>query len=112
MPAESQVNAHRLGHLIATLAAVLAISATAACATSAASTTVRPSATAASSCGAARARDAVLTAGALTVRPLYAEVLRYVDDVTARPTAVRGDVWDRDVLAASSQLRDLFGAVN
>src|SRR5260370_18864554 len=53
------------------------------------------------SCAAARASDPVLTSGNVTVRPLYAEVLQYVNDATTQPNADRFSLWSTDVHGTS-----------
>jgi hypothetical protein len=94
-----------LGLLAAGLAAILAALTVGACAIPTGRSTVR---TPQDSCAAAKASDPVLTSGNVTVRPLYAEVLQYVNDTTTQPNADRFALWRTDVHAASGLPSEFF----
>jgi hypothetical protein len=83
------------GLLVTGLAVVLAALTVGACAIPTGRSTVRYS------CATAKASDPVLTSGKVTVRPLYAEVLKYVNDTTTQPNADRFALWSTDVHGTS-----------
>src|SRR5262249_10561037 len=85
------------GLLVTGLTALLAVLTVGACAIPSGPTTVRSTPPPLDACAAAKASDPVLTAGNVTVRPLYAEVLQYVNDVTTQPNADRFVLWRTDV---------------
>src|SRR5260370_3345203 len=89
------------GPLATGLAVVLAALTVGACAIPTGRSTVRSTPPPQDSCAAARASDPVLTSGNVTVRPLYAEVLQYVNDATTQPGADRFSLWSTDVHGTS-----------
>jgi hypothetical protein len=89
------------GLLVTGLAAILAALTVGACAIPTGRSTVRSTPTPQDSCAAARASDPVLTSGNVTVRPLYAEVLKYVNDATTQPGADRFSLWSTNVHGTS-----------
>jgi hypothetical protein len=91
-------------HLVAMLAWFLVVLTGTGCALPVLRPTAVSTATPAYTCTPTQTRDEVLTAGTLTVRSLYAEELRYVDDATSHPHADRVNLWHDDVLAQASEL--------
>lgn len=89
------------GRLLTGLAAILAALTVGACAIPTGPTTVRSTPTPQDSCATARASDPVLTSGNVTVRPLYAEVLQYVNDATTHPVSDWFSLWSTDVHGTS-----------
>lgn len=90
--------------LVAMLAWFLVVLTGTGCALPVLRPTALSTATPAYTCTPAQTRDEVLTVGTLTVRSLYAEVLRYVDDATSHPHADRVTLWIDDVLAQATEL--------
>jgi hypothetical protein len=89
------------GLLVTGLATMLAALTVGACAIPTGRSTVRSTPTPQDACATARASDPVVTSGKVTVRPLYAEVLQYVNDVTTQPGADRFSLWSTDVHGTS-----------
>jgi Predicted Zn-dependent protease (DUF2268) len=68
-------------------------------------TTTLPTATPKFTCTPADTHNQVLTSGSLTVKVLYGDVLRYVDDATRYPVGNLVALWTNDVLTPNPEFR-------